>query len=105
MAHYAQIKNNIVTQVIVADTQEWCENALGGEWVETFKDKLDRNYASIGYTYFKEKENFSAPQPFNSWVLDEKLQWQAPKERPVTKEGEMSIWNEEIGDWEIIKDK
>ena len=35
MGHYAKIENGVVTQVIVADGPDWCEQNLGGEWVQT----------------------------------------------------------------------
>jgi len=35
MAHYAKVENGVVTQVIVADSKEWCQANLGGEWVQT----------------------------------------------------------------------
>ena len=67
MAHFAKIENNTVTQVIVADTKEWCETALGGEWVQTSYntyggkhtqggEPLRKNYAGVGYTYDKAKD-------------------------------------------------
>ncbi len=31
MGHYAKVENGIVTQVIVADGPDWCEQNLGGE--------------------------------------------------------------------------
>ena len=30
MGHYAKVENGIVTQVIVADGVDWCEQNLGG---------------------------------------------------------------------------
>jgi hypothetical protein len=35
MAHYAKVENGVVTQVIVADSKEWCQANLGGEWIQT----------------------------------------------------------------------
>ena len=35
MAHYAKVEDGVVTQVIVADSKEWCVANLGGEWVQT----------------------------------------------------------------------
>ena len=35
MAHFAQVVDGVVAQVIVADTKEWCEANLGGTWVQT----------------------------------------------------------------------
>lgn len=109
MAHYAQIKNNIVTQVIVADTQEWCENNLGGEWVQTsyntyggvHKDggkPLRKNYAGIGYTYDRERDAFIPPQPYPSWTLNEETcLWDSPI--PYPEDGKYYIWDEEKVAW------
>jgi hypothetical protein len=35
MAHYAKVEDGVVTQVIVADSKEWCQANLGGEWIQT----------------------------------------------------------------------
>jgi hypothetical protein len=62
MAHYAKVENGIVTQVIVANSQEWCEANLGGTWVQTSYNTfggehklggtpLNKNYAGIEYTW------------------------------------------------------
>jgi hypothetical protein len=31
MAHFAKVEEGVVTQVIVADSQQWCEANLGGD--------------------------------------------------------------------------
>lgn len=109
MAHFAKIENNIVTQVIVADTKEWCERHLGGEWLQTSYntyggkhtqggEPLRKNYAGIGYTYDKERDAFIPPQPFPSWTLNkETCLWESPIPRP---EGDgFYKWNEEKVAW------
>lgn len=36
MSYFAEIDaQNVVRRVVVADTIEWCQQALGGTWVET----------------------------------------------------------------------
>ena len=35
MAHFAEIVDGLVVRVIVADTKEWCDENLGGVWVQT----------------------------------------------------------------------
>lgn len=99
MAYFAELKNNIVQRVIVADDIQWCIDNLGGKWVETFTDRTDKNYAGVGGTYHSDVDNFSSVQPYKSWVLNDKLVWKAPKARP---EG-MVYWNEEKQDWKNIK--
>jgi hypothetical protein len=63
MAHFAKVEDGVVTQVIVADSQQWCEANLGGTWVQTSYnthggvnnrvggENLRKNYAGIGYHY------------------------------------------------------
>lgn len=109
MAHFAKIENSIVTQVIVADTQEWCETALGGEWVQTSYntfggvhktggEPLRKNYAGVGYTYDKAKDAFIPPQPFPSWTSNEKTcLWDSPTSYP--EDGKFYVWNEEKVAW------
>uniref|UniRef100_A0A6M3IYS7 Putative structural protein n=1 Tax=viral metagenome TaxID=1070528 RepID=A0A6M3IYS7_9ZZZZ len=96
--YFAEIKNNIVLRVIVADSKEWCEKHLGGEWIETYMDK--KNYAGIGYTYDPVKDNFIAPKRYNSWILDNDCKWQPPVLKP---EGPYE-WNEKKLKWENVND-
>jgi len=48
MGHYAKVENGIVTQVIVADGPDWCEQKLGGEWVQTsYNARIRKNFAAM----------------------------------------------------------
>ena len=109
MAHYAKIEDGIVTQVIVADSKEWCESNLGGTWVQTsYNTKgnqhpegrpLHKNYAGIGFTYDSVRDAFIPPKPFASWVLNEDTcLWDAPTPMPVV-EGKMFVWDEPTTAW------
>lgn len=92
--------NDVVLRVIVADNKEWCEQNLGGIWVETEKYKKDtHNYAGIGYVYDRSKKNFRIKRPFPSWILDDKLKWKAPKEMPTDRP---TKWDENKKDWVSI---
>jgi hypothetical protein len=67
MAYYAEIVDNIVTQVIVinddiTDGAQFCHDLLGGVWVQTYMDDPNKTYAGIGYTYDPITQNFIAPQ-------------------------------------------
>jgi hypothetical protein len=107
MGHYAQVEDGIVTQVIVADSLDWCENTLGGEWVQTSyntfggvhssgKFPIHKNYAGIGYTF--DGVGFAAPQPFASWTLNTtSYLWEAPTPKP--EDGKMYEWNEDDQAW------
>jgi hypothetical protein len=119
MAHFAQLENNIVTQVIVISNQDivdtngqeseqkgidFCSNLLGGTWKQTsYNGNIRKNYAGIGYTYDKTLDAFIAPKPYNSWLLDETTaQWKAPVDYP-TEEGRYT-WNEEALVWDLIEE-
>jgi hypothetical protein len=105
MAYYAQVEEGIVTAVIAADDQEWCETNLGGTWVQTSYNTyggvhrldgtpLHKNYAGIGYHW--DGVGFYAPQPYPSWNLNtETYIWESPKPRP---QGNYA-WDETMLEW------
>ena len=110
MAHFAEIDaDNTVLRVIVADTKEWCENNLGGTWVQTSYNTfggehpegrpLHKNYAGIGYKW--DGVGFYAPQPYPSWTKNEETYlWEAPVAMPT--DGKIYTWNELILNWEEV---
>jgi len=115
MAHFAKVKNGIVTKVIVAE-QDFIDNYIdheAGTWIQTsYNTKggihyqpnsntpsvdqskaLRKNYAGIGFIYDKTRDAFYSPQPFNSWTLNETTcLWEAPVAYPT--DGQNYIWNE-----------
>ena len=102
MPHYAELnETNTVLRVIVCDSKEWCETSLGGTWVRTYYSTPDKNYAGVGWTFHSEKENFSAPQPYPSWALDDTCIWQPPV--PYPSDDKLHTWNEETQSWDETK--
>ena len=110
MAHFAQIENGTVVNVIVVHNNEllidgieqeqkgieFCQSLLGGTWVQTsYNGNIRKQYAGIGYTYDADADQFVAPQPFPSWTLDSNNDWQAPTPKP---EGSF-YWDEETLAW------
>lgn len=113
MGHYAKVENGIVTQVIVANDQKWCEDNLGGIWIQTSYNTfgnvhygpdrkpdngvaLHKNYAGIGYHW--DGVGFYPPQPYASWVLNQNTYiWEAPTPEP--NDGKNYNWNEENQEW------
>ena len=107
MGHFAKVENGIVTQVIVADGADWCEQNLGGEWIQTSyntyagvhangKLPIHKNYAGIGYTF--DGIGFAAPQPYPSWTLNaDSYLWQAPT--PMPTDGKLYNWSEDSISW------
>jgi hypothetical protein len=102
--YFAQIdKNNIVINVVKADSIEWCENNLTGTCEETKIDgSIRKNYAGIGYTYDEDRDAFIPPKPFDSWLLDEDTcNWNPPV--PYPNDDKMYTWNEETISWVEIE--
>jgi hypothetical protein len=110
MAHFAEVNSdNVVVRVIVADTKEWCENNLGGTWVQTSYNThggqhpegrpLHKNYAGIGYHW--DGVGFFAPQPFPSWTKNEDTYlWESPV--PMPTDGKLYTWNEADQKWDEV---
>ena len=121
MAHYAKVKDGVVTQVIVAEAEffdTFVDNEPG-EWIQTSYNTrggvhynpetnepddgtpLRKNYAGIGFTYDPDRDAFIPPQPYDSWTLNETTcLWEAPVEYP--DDGEMYEWNEETTTWDLV---
>lgn len=86
MSNYAQIVDGIVVNVIVADTNFIAESDL---------DYVLLSRGGIGWTYDEQANQFVAPQPFESWTLDENNDWQPPTPKP---DGNY-YWNEATQTW------
>lgn len=112
MAHFAQISDGTVINVIVVHNNEllvdgmeteskgaeFCHNLFGGEWIQTsYNNRIRKQFAGVGYTYDSVKDQFVAPRPFASWTLDSNNDWQAPTAMP--DDGKMYTWNEASLAW------
>ncbi len=108
MSHYAKVEDGIVTNVIVADTKEWCEANLGGTWIQTSYnthggvnsreggEAIHKNYAGLGYTF--DGVGFAAPEPYPSWTKNEETYlWEAPTAMPV--DDKIYRWDEDTTSW------
>jgi len=114
MAHFAELNDqNEVLRVIVVDNADclnaegqedeavgiaFCQNLLGGRWVQTsYNGNMRARYAGAGYTYDAVRDVFLTPQPYPSWTLDEATtNWTAPV--PMPEEGRWQ-WDEETLSW------
>lgn len=127
MAHYARVKNGIVTNVIVAEPEFFNSfiDTEPGEWIQTSYNTragvhyipntnipsedqskaLRKNFASVGFTYDAKLDAFIPPQPYPSWKLNMiTFQWEPPipypEEQTTSGEGDqMNIWNESTKSW------
>ena len=121
MAHYAKVKDGVVTQVIVAEAEffdtfvdtepgEWIQtsyNTRGGKHYDPETNEEDdgtplrKNYAGIGFTYDADRDAFIPPQPYDSWTLNETTcLWESPVAYP--DDGEMYKWNEDTTTWDLV---
>jgi hypothetical protein len=100
MPHFAEIntQTNEVLRVILAKSKLWCEYELDGTWFRTYYNTEGKNFAGMGWMYHPEKENFSVPQQYPSWTLDDNCIWQPPVSQP--EGGGSYNWNEETQSWE-----
>jgi len=108
MAHFAQVENGIVTQVIVAEQDVIDSGLFGTGWVQTSYNThggqhpegrpLRKNYAGIGYIYDVVRDAFIPPKPFQSWGLNEETcLWDSPT--PMPTDGKVYFWDESKTLW------
>ena len=108
MSHFAQVKNGIVQQVIVAeqdfidalpDAQDWIQTSyntrgnvhyapdITGDTSHKTPDggnALRANYAIVGGHYDSVADVFYDPQPYPSWKLNVLTwTWEAPVQKPA----------------------
>ena len=118
MAHFAQIQNNIVQQVIVINDTEALDPApsnsepmgqqfianvlkLEGTWIQTsYNASFRKHFAGIGYTYDETLDAFIPPKPYPSWLLDtDTCTWYPPV--PYPNDGNKYQWDEATQQWVI----
>lgn len=127
MAHFAKLdENSLVLEVNVVSNEiidpsneeasgiafltEWSNGH--SNWVQTSYNTvggvhsqggtpLRKNYAGIGYIYDPVLDAFYAPQPFESWFLNEETcLWEAPVAYPT--DGGIYTWNEATQSWDAV---
>ena len=120
MSHFAEVKDGVVTQVIVAEQDfidtldtpsNWVQtsyNTRGGKHYapnshdEDSGTPLRKNYAGVGYTYDSDKDAFYAPKLYPSWTLnDTTCIWEPPVAYP--DDDKMYEWDEENTQWVEVK--
>jgi len=89
---FAKIENNIVINIEVA-AQSFIDT-LPGTYIKTPYNGIR---AGIGYNWDVTNNVFIPPQPFNSWILNNRWQWIAPKELP--SDGKKYYWDEQNLNW------
>lgn len=117
MAHFAQVIDGIVEQVIVAeqdfidglfDSSNWIQcsyNTRGGvHYVPNTDAKtpsedqskaLRKNFPGIGYSYDSVNDAFIAPKPFSTWILNTTtFTWEPPVPFPTDYEPYLYIYDD-----------
>jgi len=93
MSKFAVIENDIVINIIVADSLEEATITTGKLCLEY----TDEEPIGNGWEYKADKGNCSPPQVYPSWTLnEEKNQWEAPVAYP---ELGIHAWDEETLSW------
>jgi hypothetical protein len=97
----------VVENVIVATPEHITTMPDASSYVQTWADasgdpQKGYNYASIGGKFDAANNAFTAKQPFNSWKLDAKFQWQAPFPMPAAKADVFYTWDESAVDWKEL---
>jgi hypothetical protein len=106
MSYFAQVKNGIVQDVIVADQTFINQFEDKADWIQTYHDangQTDKggNYAGIGYTYDATYKVFYGPSPFPSWTMNHSnWQWTAPV--PMPAGDQMYAWDEATLSWKVV---
>lgn len=123
MAHFAQIKDGMVIQVVVVSNentsngegtesesigQVFLDGLIGGgvdEWVQTsYNSKIRKQFASVGDQYDEDKDVFIRPKPFDSWKLNDSNEWEAPVSKPTQTTEKGSYWDESNLEWITVSD-
>ena len=118
MSHFAQVRDGVVTHVIVAE-QEFIDTLPNpASWIKTsYNTKgnihygsdgqpdglppLRGNYAGVGYVYDVVNDVFYQQKPYQSWTLDQATwTWLSPV--PMPKDGGMYYWDEVEQKWILI---
>ena len=120
MAHFAKLdENNVVETIVVVDNDilldennneveqlgiDFLKQLHGNDtnWSQcSFNNNIRKEYAGVGFTYDEVNDIFIRPKPYESWVLNDNFEWEAPIEDPNTPNAEY-IWDEDNNNWKLI---
>jgi hypothetical protein len=94
MATYAVVENNLIINVILADSKEIAEEITQKECIEY----TEENPLGVGYYWSQDHNKYIMPSPHNGWIFNGEV-WTAPVE-PVFEEGKFYTWNDETMAWD-----
>jgi hypothetical protein len=97
---WAKIDNGQVVDLIIVngeiDGAEFTSN-LDGLWIQSPDNGV---WAIMGGFYDAVKQEFYAPQPWESWTLDSNNVWQPPTPKPT--DGKDYAWYEAEQRWALV---
>ena len=97
---WAKIDNEQVVDLIIVngdiDGADFTSN-LDGVWIESPEAGP---WAIMGGFYDSIRQEFYAPQPFPSWILDANNVWQPPTPKPT--DGKDYAWYEAELEWTLV---
>jgi hypothetical protein len=97
---WAKIDNEQVVDLIIVngdiDSADFTSN-LDGVWIESPEAGP---WAIMGGFYDSIRQEFYAPQPFPSWILDANNVWQPPTPKPT--DGKDYAWYEAEQRWALV---
>jgi len=120
LSHFAKVLDGRVIQVIVAEPDFFNTfvDSSPGQWIQTSYNTrgnvhygpdgepdggvaLRGNYAGIGYLYDHASDVFYAPQPFQSWALNNTTWlWEPPVAYPT--DDQLCVWDEATVGWKVM---
>ena len=118
MSHFAQVINDLVIRVIVAEEDVIDSGIFGSGFIQTSYNTrngihyatasnepdsgvaLRGNYAGIGYTYDSINDVFYPPKPFDSWTISAPT-WTWTPPVPYPTDDQRYSWDEPTKSWVI----
>ena len=115
MAHFAKVNSNNVVENVIVVSNDDCNNlefpeselvgkdylaslGLEGNYLQSsINNNFRLRFAQIGGMYIASADIFTVRKPYNSWVLDENHEWQAPTPKPLL-DG-VWVWDESSLQW------
>ena len=117
MAHFARLNEinkvisvEVVVNEVITDSDGNEQEQVGIDFLTqhnggvgwykqtSYNGNFRKNYAGVGYTYDPTRDAFIAPQPFNSWILNEDTcQWDSPVAYP--DDDKRYTWDEATTNW------
>lgn len=95
MGLFGVVDNNLIVNIIVADSKEIAENVTQKICVEY----TEENSLGIGYYWSEEWNKYIQPSEYPSWQYNGDA-WESPV--PYPNDGEEYVWDEPSTSWLLL---